>query len=231
MKKSQVVSFLIALVFVFFLGRLSVVAENTGIISQGADTTSTTPAQGTIEDDDGADGGGGSVSIGNATPEEDPPDTTPAPVDPEEELDLGEDLELAEGITDARAQQARDAAKVKVKKDGSYTSKVEVALYIHTYGDVPDNYISKTKARNAGWVSEEGNLWDVLPGMSIGGGGYHNEGWGDEPLLPETSEGRNWHECDINYQGGYRGAERLVYSEDGLVFYTGDHYRSFERLY
>ena len=146
-------------------------------------------------------------------------------------LDLGPDIELGEGITDARAEQAAAAANVTVRKDGTYTSKVEVALYIHTYGRVPSNFISKTKARNAGWVNTEGNLWDVLPGMSIGGGGYTNEQWGDEPLLPETPEGRDWRECDINYQGGYRGAERLVYSDDGLVFYTGDHYSTFERLY
>ena len=150
---------------------------------------------------------------------------------PEQDFDLGPDIELGEGITDARLQQAQEAAGITLRKDGSYTSKVEVALYIHTYGRVPSNYISKTKARNAGWDSSKGNLWDVLPGMSIGGGGYMNEQWDDGPLLPETPEGRDWRECDINYQGGYRGAERLVYSDDGLVFYTGDHYETFERLY
>ena len=160
-----------------------------------------------------------------------PPTTQTSPQEPEPSADLGPDIELGEGITDARAQQAKDAANVTIYRDGTYTSKVEVALYIHTYGRVPSNYVSKTKARNAGWVSSEGNLWDVLPGMSIGGGGYTNEQWGDEPLLPETPEGRDWRECDINYQGGYRGAERLVYSDDGLVFYTGDHYTTFERLY
>ena len=146
-------------------------------------------------------------------------------------VDLGEDLELNEGITDRRAEQYLAAQNVTVTRDGTYTSKVEVALYIHTFGTVPSNYISKTKARNAGWESTKGNLDEVLPGKSIGGGGYSNESWYGEPLLPETQEGRFWHECDINYAGGYRGPERLVYSEDGLVFYTGDHYETFERLY
>lgn len=120
---------------------------------------------------------------------------------------------------------------MSVQRNGAYTSKVEVALYIHSFGKLPSNFISKTKARNAGWVNTEGNLWEVLPGKSIGGSEYHNEGWGDEPLLPETAQGRRWHECDINYRGGYRGPERLVYSDDGLIFYTSDHYETFERLY
>ena len=118
-----------------------------------------------------------------------------------------------------------------VTRNGRYTSKEEVALYLHLYGRLPSNYISKTKARDAGWVSTEGNLDEVCPGMSIGGSTYYNEGWDGEELLPETPEGRHWRECDINYHGGYRGAERLVYSDDGLIFYTPDHYKSFEQLY
>ena len=112
--------------------------------------------------------------------------------------------------------------------DGEYTSRDEVALYIYAFGDVPDNFITKTKARNAGWVSTEGNLWDVLPGMSIGGGGFDNNE-GELPL--EYDPERTFKECDINYAGGYRGAERLVWSDDGYIFYTGDHYETFTLLY
>lgn len=240
MKKSQIFSFVLALMFVFFMGRISVIVENHLIMSQGAGGGDVTINQ--VAPDENQDEVGESTLT--TAPETAPPDTskteaepsdTTGKVDPPEtvtqSMDLGPNLELSEGITDARAQQAKDAANVRVEQDGSYTSKVEVALYIHTYGHVPENFISKTKAKNAGWVSGKGNLWDVLPGMSIGGGGFYNEGWNDEPLLPETPEGRDWKECDINYQGGYRGAERLVYSDDGLIFYTGDHYRSFERLY
>ena len=115
-----------------------------------------------------------------------------------------------------------------VNIDGEYTSRDEVALYIYAFGDVPDNFITKTKARNAGWVSTEGNLWDVLPGMSIGGGGFDNVE-GELPL--EYDPERTFKECDINYAGGYRGAERLVYSDDGYIFYTGDHYETFTLLY
>ena len=113
-----------------------------------------------------------------------------------------------------------------VTEDGRYTDKDRVAAYIHKFRHLPPNYISKTKARRAGWVSTEGNLWDVLPGMSIGGSEFYPE---DSPL-PQAA-GRRWTECDVNYQGGYRGAERIVFSDDGLIFYTADHYRTFEQLY
>lgn len=113
-----------------------------------------------------------------------------------------------------------------IEEDGSYTSKEEVALYIHTYGRLPDNFITKKEAEELGWVSKEGNLWEVAPGMSIGGSRFGNY----EGLLPDE-KGRKWFECDINFDGSYRGAERIVYSNDGLIYYTGDHYESFEQLY
>jgi guanyl-specific ribonuclease Sa len=113
-----------------------------------------------------------------------------------------------------------------VREDGQYSDKDSVARYIHEFGHLPSNYISKTKARKAGWVDEEGNLWDVLPGKSIGGSDFYN----DEGQLPDA-KGRRWTECDIDYQGGFRNAKRIVFSNDGLVFYTNDHYRTFEQMY
>ena len=113
-----------------------------------------------------------------------------------------------------------------IDEDGWYTTKDEVALYIHTYGRLPGNFISKTKARDRGWDASLGNLDEVCPGMSIGGSRFYN----DDGLLPDK-RGRQWTECDINYHGGYRGAERIVFSNDGLIFYTDDHYETFEQLY
>ena len=132
------------------------------------------------------------------------------------------------GAADAVAASASSAgaASASVAEDGTYTSKVEVAAYIHAYGHLPSNFISKTKARAAGWDSAEGNLDEVCPGKSIGGSEYYN----DDGKLPEAG-GRTWTECDIDYAGGYRGAERIIFSNDGLVYYTGDHYQTFERLY
>lgn len=121
---------------------------------------------------------------------------------------------------------AYDPPDITVKRDGEYTDKDSVALYIHTYGTVPKNFVSKTKARNAGWVNSKGNLWDVLPGMSIGGGGFYN----DDNMMPDAP-GREWFECDIDYNGGYRNSKRIVYSNDGLIYYTDDHYKTFQRLY
>ena len=109
---------------------------------------------------------------------------------------------------------------------GHYTSIEEVALYLHLYGTLPDNFITKGEAFALGWEPREGNLWEVAPGMSIGGDRFGNR----ERRLPEKA-GRQYYECDVNYQGGFRGPERIVYSNDGLVFYTPDHYETFERLY
>ncbi len=113
-----------------------------------------------------------------------------------------------------------------VEEDGWYSTKDEVALYIYLYGELPDNFITKNEARDLGWDSAKGNLWDVAEGMSIGGDRYYN----NDDQLPEE-KGRKYYECDINYEGGYRGAERIVFSNDGLIYYTDDHYKSFDCLY
>ena len=49
--------------------------------------------------------------------------------------------------------------------------------------------------------------------------------------MPEKS-GRQYFECDIGtLRKDSRGARRIVYSNDGLIFYTDDHYGSFQLLY
>ncbi|MDM8533984.1 ribonuclease domain-containing protein [Clostridiaceae bacterium HSG29] len=113
-----------------------------------------------------------------------------------------------------------------ISEDGYYSTPEDVSEYIFIYGQLPDNYIKKNDAISKGWNSREGNLWDVTDKMSIGGDYFGNR----EGLLPKV-EGRKYSECDINYSGGYRGAERIVFSNDGLIFYTKDHYKSFKQLY
>ena len=110
-----------------------------------------------------------------------------------------------------------------VEKDGSYTTPEDVAAYIHTFGTLPGNFITKKQAQKLGWVSSEGNLWDVAPGKSIGGDYFGNR----EGLLPDG----DYRECDVNYEGGFRQAERLIYGTDGSVYYTNDHYKTFTQLY
>ena len=112
-----------------------------------------------------------------------------------------------------------------IDEDGSYTTKEDLVLYIHTYGHLPGNFVTKEEARAAGW--EGGGLDEVLPGMCIGGDRFGNR----EGLLPEAA-GRSWTECDVNtLHAKSRGAERIVFSNDGLIYYTGNHYESFELLY
>ena len=111
--------------------------------------------------------------------------------------------------------------------EGSYTTKEDVALYLELYDSLPDNFITKKEARSLGW--EGGSLEPYAPGYCIGGDHYGNY----EGVLPKNEEYR---ECDINTLGAKkRGSERIVFAgEDGditAIYYTGDHYRTFEPIY
>lgn len=110
-------------------------------------------------------------------------------------------------------------------KSTAITTFQGVADYIHKYGVLPSNFITKEQAEDLGWEPGE-NLWDYAYGKSIGGDVFTNS----EGSLPDA-EGRVWHECDINYHGGHRGADRLVYSNDGLIYGTSDHYETFIQYY
>ncbi len=116
-------------------------------------------------------------------------------------------------------------SNITVKEDGWYYSKDEVGLYIHTFGKLPENYLSKKQAKNLGWSS--GSLEKYAPGKVIGGSQFGN----NEGLLPKA-KGRTYTECDIDTKGEKsRGTKRIVFSNDGLVFYTDDHYETYELLY
>lgn len=131
---------------------------------------------------------------------------------------------------DANATESQESAETAISsgvmEGQAYSTKDEVAAYIHQFNELPPNYLTKDEAEALGWDNAEGNLWEVTDEMSIGGDFFGNR----EGLLPKKS-GRTYYEADIDYDGGYRGAERIVYSNDGLIFYTDDHYESFEQLY
>lgn len=111
-----------------------------------------------------------------------------------------------------------------LEEEGSYTSRDTVALYLMKYGTLPQNYITKAEAQALGW--EGGSLLEYAPGKSIGGDWFGNY----EGALPEA-EGRTYTECDIDTAGAdERGAKRIVFSNDGLIFYTEDHYQTFTLL-
>lgn len=112
-----------------------------------------------------------------------------------------------------------------IDEDGYYYSKEDVSLYLVTYGELPDNYITKDEARDLGWTG--GSVEDYAPGCAIGGDVFQNRD-GDLP----KAKGRVYYECDIDTDGYYsRGSRRIVFSNDGLIYYTHNHYESFELLY
>lgn len=108
---------------------------------------------------------------------------------------------------------------------GHYNSKEEVALYIHLYGKLPENYITKSECQDLGYSTSRAQY--AVPDGAIGGDVFGNR----EGLLPKAP-GRTWTECDIDtWDKNARGKKRIVFSNDGLIFYTDDHYESFEQLY
>lgn len=155
----------------------------------------------------------------------------------EEALPPAEDPGLIENLPDELEQpeappeentgnpENSEAEEPALPEDGTYTTKDDVALYIHLYGQLPPNFITKKDAQALGWSG--GSLEPYAPGMCIGGNRFGNY----EGLLP-NAEGRTYTECDIDTLGASRrGAKRIVFSNDGLIYYTEDHYESFELLY
>lgn len=115
--------------------------------------------------------------------------------------------------------------EIQIQEDQYYYDKENVALYIHTFNHLPDNYITKNEARQQGWNG--GSVEVYIKDKAIGGDVFSNY----EQLLP-VKEGRIYYECDIDTHGqDSRGAKRIIYSNDGLIYYTDDHYESFELLY
>lgn len=106
-----------------------------------------------------------------------------------------------------------------------YTTFESVAKHLMEHQKLPDNFITKAEARKLGWNPQKGNLDEVAPGKSIGGDVFHNR----ERKLPDK-KGRTWYEADIHYKGGPRGKYRILYSNDGFIYKTEDHYKTFEQI-
>ncbi len=168
------------------------------------------------------------------TPEQ-PPDsasqTDPAAPDQQEQPSLEEEQPPAEleepEDSPAPEEDGQDQPEEPtLPEEGWYSSKEEVALYLHLYGHLPDNFVTKAQAQKAGWSG--GNVERYTgEGTALGGSKFGNY----EELLPKA-EGRTYQECDIDTVGASsRGAKRIVFSNDGLIYYTEDHYESFELLY
>lgn len=108
----------------------------------------------------------------------------------------------------------------EIIEDTFYYEKEEVSEYIKKYNKLPPNYITKDEANKIGWSVEDND------GLVIGGDRFGNR----EKKLP-YKKGREYYEADlIQGYSHHRGPVRLVYSNDGLIFYTDDHYETFEEL-
>ena len=151
---------------------------------------------------------------------------TPIPtetIDIEEQESETEETLNSEEISDTETVD-NEPAEVLLDKDGTYDSKEDVALYLIQYGSLPQNYITKNKARDLGW--EGGSVEQFAPGKCIGGDRFGNY----EGNLPQV-EGVTYYECDIDTLGkDSRGPKRIIYSSDGWIYYTEDHYNTFECL-
>ena len=136
------------------------------------------------------------------------------------------------------SQAVVDALNSLAKENGSKTTKIpknptapliepqDIADYIFEYGELPPNFITKKEAQALGWDSSWNYVSDVAPGKSIGGDRFGNY----EGLLP-SKKGRQWYEADCYYTTGKRNAYRILYSNDGLVYYTDDHYETFTQMF
>lgn len=145
------------------------------------------------------------------------PETTPEPT-----AEVTPDTEPSPEVTDEPAPTIEP--EDLIDEDGIYDTADEVALYLYTYHHLPSNFMTKKEARKQGWTS--GALNKTIEGMCIGGDVYGNY----EKVLPKIKG--KYYECDIEtLHAKSRGAKRLVWSEYFDIYYTEDHYETFEQLY
>ena len=161
-------------------------------------------------------------------------------------LKNNKDLNDIKNIVSTNTQQSVDKSKQNTKNEkntktqtiiatsdsSNISSEIKeltkvdvVSKYILENGKLPDYYITKKEAMNLGWIASKGNLCEVAPGKAIGGDYFTNR----EKILPMTKN-RRWYEVDVNYKCGNRGADRILFSNDGLVYVTYDHYKTFQEI-
>lgn len=102
------------------------------------------------------------------------------------------------------------------------TNEKTVIDFVKKNHKLPDYYITKNEARKHGWIASKGNLCEVLPGKAIGGDKFGNR----EKQLPK---GEQYYEADVNYNCGNRNADRIIFTKNGDVYITKNHYKTFEK--
>lgn len=125
-------------------------------------------------------------------------------------------------VTEAPAATEAPETTEAPEETGPIIEPQAIADYIFEHGELPPNFITKKEAQALGWDSSWNYVSDVAPGMSIGGDKFGNY----EGRLPKV-QGRKYYECDCWYTGGKRNEYRIIYSNDGHVWYTEDHYNTF----
>ena len=170
------------------------------------------------KDERGAGSADGGADLGDLKSH--PQANEPAAANPKDEADVHT---RHSADYEASHSQNPDVNSKNQLADEPCISRECVSAHIRRTGALPRNFITKKQAGELGW--QGGDLWRYARGKSIGGDRFGNF----ERRLPDK-KGRTWRECDIEYRGGARGAKRLIFSNDGLIFYTADHYESFERV-
>ncbi|ROI07435.1 ribonuclease N [Kaistella haifensis] len=133
-----------------------------------------------------------------------------------------QDSEIAENTIGKDEKANREEISLEEHSIQNLTNEVKVINYVKSNHELPDYYITKSEARKQGWVPSEGNLCDVLPGKAIGGDKFSNR----EKTLPS---GKQYFEADVNYNCGNRNADRIVFTKEGEVYLTKNHYKSFQK--
>lgn len=121
--------------------------------------------------------------------------------------------------SDGASNNGNSSAQVSIDQ---LTEEKTVISYVKQNHKLPDYYITKNEARKQGWNPSKGNLCDILPGKAIGGDKFGNR----EGRLPD---GEKYFEADVNYHCGGRNADRIIYTQNGEVYLTKNHYKSFEK--
>ena len=124
--------------------------------------------------------------------------------------------------TSDQSLENEEVFTVPVEEGEYYYDLESVVLYLEYYGELPENYITKKEARSMGW--EGGSVERYIDDAAIGGDYFGNK----EGLLPAGK----YTECDLDtLDENSRGAERLVFTDDGQYYYTDDHYDSFTQVW
>lgn len=142
----------------------------------------------------------------------------------EKKNDASSNMEVASSNKDDKGNSADVNASPSKNTESidELTNEKKVINYVKATRHLPDYYVTKSQAKKSGWIPSKGNLCDVLPGKAIGGDRFSNR----EKNLPGNEQ---YYEADVNYSCGNRNADRIIFTKNGDVFLTKDHYKSFQK--